>query len=128
MGTERRSLLISEDEKKSTAYHEAGHALVAKLLPEADPVHKVTIIPRGRALGATTTLPMDEKHNYSQEYCDAMLCQLLGGRLAEKLVLDHYTTGAGSDLERATELARKMDLQPSRNKQTMYMGYALKTA
>ncbi|MBD3288260.1 ATP-dependent zinc metalloprotease FtsH [candidate division KSB1 bacterium] len=108
MGTERKSLLISEKEKKSTAYHEAGHALVAKLLPEADPVHKVTIIPRGRSLGATTTLPMDEKHNYSQKYCESMLCQLLGGRIAEKMVLDQYTTGAGNDLERATELARKM--------------------
>ena len=108
MGTERKSMLISENEKKSTAYHEAGHALVAKLLPDADPVHKVTIIPRGRSLGATTTLPMDEKHNYSQKYCEAMICQLLGGRVAEKQVLDQYTTGAGNDLERATELARKM--------------------
>ncbi len=108
MGTERKSMLISENEKESTAYHEAGHALVAKLLPDADPVHKVTIIPRGRSLGATTTLPMDEKHNYSQKYCDAMICQLLGGRVAEKKVLDQYTTGAGNDLERATELARKM--------------------
>ncbi|MBN2008296.1 ATP-dependent zinc metalloprotease FtsH [candidate division KSB1 bacterium] len=108
MGTERRSLLISDDEKKSTAYHEAGHALVAKLIPGSDPVHKVTIIPRGRALGVTTTLPIDEKHNYSEEYCQVMLRQLLGGRSAEKLVLNQYTTGAGNDLERATELARKM--------------------
>jgi len=108
MGTERKSMLISEDEKKNTAYHEAGHALVAKLIPESDPVHKVTIIPRGRSLGSTTTLPIDEKHNYSQQYCEALLCQLLGGRAAEKLVLNQFTTGAGSDLERATELARKM--------------------
>lgn len=108
MGTERRSLLISDDEKKSTAYHEAGHALVSKFIPESDPIHKVTIIPRGRALGATTTLPLDEKHNYSQKYCEAMLCTLFGGRIAEKIVLDQFTTGAGNDLERATELARKM--------------------
>ena len=108
MGTERRSLLISDDEKRSTAYHEAGHALVAKLTPGSDPVHKVTIIPRGQALGATTTLPIDEKHNYSKDYCERMLIQLLGGRSAEKLVLDQLTTGAGNDIERATELARKM--------------------
>jgi cell division protease FtsH len=108
MGAERKSLLISDDEKKSTAYHEAGHALVAKLTPGSDPVHKVTIIPRGRALGATTTLPIDEKHNYSKEYCLIMMRHLLGGRAAEKLVLDQLTTGAGNDIERATELARKM--------------------
>jgi cell division protease FtsH len=108
MGAERKSLLISDDEKKSTAYHEAGHVLVAKLIPGSDPVHKVTIIPRGRSLGATTTLPIDEKHNYSQQYCETMLCQLLGGRTAEKLVLNQLTTGAGNDLERTTELARKM--------------------
>ena len=108
MGAERRSLLISDEEKKSTAYHEAGHALVAKLVPGADPVHKVTIIPRGRALGATTTLPMDERHNYSRTYCLAMLRQLMGGRAAEKLVLDEVSTGAGNDIQRATELARKM--------------------
>ncbi|MDW7681006.1 MAG: ATP-dependent zinc metalloprotease FtsH, partial [bacterium] len=108
MGTERRSLLISDEEKKSTAYHEAGHVLVAKLTPGSDPVHKVTIIPRGRALGATTTLPIDEKHNYSKDYCERILIQLMGGRAAEKLVLDQLTTGAGNDIERATELARKM--------------------
>ena len=108
MGTERRSLLISDEEKKSTAYHEAGHALVSKLTPGSDPVHKVTIIPRGRALGATTTIPIDEKHNYSKDYCDRVLIQLLGGRAAEKLVLDQLTTGAGNDIESATDLARKM--------------------
>ncbi len=108
MGTERKSLLISDEEKKSTAYHEAGHALVAKLTPGSDPVHKVTIIPRGRALGATTTLPIDEKHNYSKEYCQRMLIHLLGGRAAEKLVLNQLTTGAGNDIERATDIARKM--------------------
>ncbi len=108
MGAERKSLLISEEEKRSTAYHEAGHALVAKLTPGADPVHKVTIIPRGRALGATTTLPMDERHNYSRSYCLALLRQLMGGREAEKLVLNEVSTGGGNDIERATELARKM--------------------
>jgi len=108
MGAERKSLLISEHEKRSTAYHEAGHVLVAKLTPGSDPVHKVTIIPRGRALGATTTLPIDEKHNYSRSYCQALMRQLLGGRAAEKIVLDELTTGAGDDIKRVTELARKM--------------------
>ncbi|NIA31715.1 MAG: ATP-dependent zinc metalloprotease FtsH [Actinobacteria bacterium] len=108
MGAERKSMIISEDEKKSTAYHEAGHVLVAKLTPGTDPVHKVTIIPRGHALGATTTLPMDEKHNYSKTYCLATLRQLLGGRAAEKLVIKDFTTGAGDDIKRATDLARKM--------------------
>jgi len=108
MGTERKSLLISDDEKKSTAYHEAGHALVAKLTPGSDPVHKVTIIPRGRALGITTTLPIDEKHNYTKTYCLAMMRQLLGGRAAEHAVLNELTTGAGNDIKRVTELARKM--------------------
>ena len=108
MGTERKSMLISEKEKESTAYHEAGHVLVAKLTPGSDPVHKVTIIPRGRALGATMTLPMDEKHNYSKTYCQAVLRQLLGGRAAEKLIFNEMTTGAGDDIKRSTELARKM--------------------
>jgi cell division protease FtsH len=108
MGTERRSMLISENEKRITAYHEAGHALVAKFTPGADPVHKVTIIPRGRALGLTTTLPIDEKHNYSRNYCESLLAHLMGGREAEKLVFKELTTGAGNDIERATELARKM--------------------
>jgi cell division protease FtsH len=108
MGTERRSMLISENEKRITAYHEAGHALVARFTPGADPVHKVTIIPRGRALGLTTTLPIDEKHNYSRNYCESLLAHLMGGREAEKLVFNETTTGAGNDIERATELARKM--------------------
>jgi len=108
MGTERRSLLISEKEKESTAYHEAGHVLVAQLTPGSDPVHKVTIIPRGRALGATMTLPMDEKHNYSRTYCLAMMRQLFGGREAEKIIFNELTTGAGDDLKKATELSRKM--------------------
>ena len=108
MGAERKSLVISEDEKKGTAYHESGHALVAKLIPGSDPVHKVTIIPRGRALGLTSTLPIDERHFISKEYCLGRLAIRLGGRAAEKLVLNQLTSGAGDDIERATELARKM--------------------
>ncbi len=108
MGTERRSLVITEEEKKTTAYHEAGHALVGKLSPGADPVHKVTIIPRGMALGLTHFLPIDEKHTHSKEYLEARLIYTMGGRVAEKLVFDRYTTGAGNDIERATALARKM--------------------
>jgi len=108
MGTERKSLLISDEEKKSTAYHESGHALVAKLTPGSDPVHKVTIIPRGRALGVTTTLPIDEKHTYSKQYCERLLIHLLGGRSAEKLVFNHLTTGASDDIEKATKIARNM--------------------
>jgi cell division protease FtsH len=108
MGMERKSLIISEREKKVTAYHESGHVLVARKIPEADPVHKVTIIPRGRALGVTTYLPMDEKHTYSKRYLEAMITYALGGRAAEKAVFDELTTGAGNDIERATELARKM--------------------
>jgi cell division protease FtsH len=108
MGMERKSLIITEEEKRSTAYHESGHALIAKLIPGSDPVHKVTIIPRGRALGVTHFLPLDENHTYSKEYLEIQLCALMGGRVAEKLTLNHYTTGAGNDIERATELARKM--------------------
>ena len=108
MGTERKSLIISEKEKKVTSYHECGHVLVAKHLPDADPVHKVTIIPRGRALGLTTYLPIDEKHTYSKEYIEAMITYALGGRAAELIIFNQYTTGAGNDIERATELARKM--------------------
>ncbi len=108
MGVERKSLIITEKEKRSTAYHESGHVLVSKLIPESDPVHKVTIIPRGRALGVTSFLPIDEKHNYTKNYCNAMMAYLLGGRVAEMLVLDELSTGAGNDIERATELARKM--------------------
>jgi cell division protease FtsH len=108
MGTERKSLIISDEERKVTAYHESGHVLVAKMTAEADPVHKVTIIPRGRALGVTTYLPIDEKHTYSKEYLMAMISYALGGRAAEKIVFDKLTTGAGNDIERATALARKM--------------------
>jgi len=108
MGTERRSMIISEEEKKDTAYHEAGHALVAKLTPGADPIHKVTIIPRGHALGVTQQLPIDERHIYPKEYLITNITTLMGGRAAEGLVLKRFTTGAGNDIEKATELARKM--------------------
>jgi len=108
MGVERRSMIISEEEKRTIAYHEAGHALVAQLLPGADPVHKVTIIPRGRALGLTQQLPTDDKYNYSKDYLLNRITILLGGRAAEEMVLNQQTTGAGDDLEKATEMARKM--------------------
>ena len=108
MGAERRSMIISDEEKKNTAYHEAGHALVARLTPGTDPVHKVTIIPRGRALGLTQQLPIDERHTYARDYLLKNLAVLMGGRAAEEIVLKHTTTGAGNDIERATELARKM--------------------
>ena len=108
MGAERRSMIISESEKKVTAIHESGHALLAVVLPHADPIHKVTIIPRGMALGLTTMLPMDEKHNYSRDYLQDQIAILLGGRIAEEITLGSITTGAGNDLERATEMARKM--------------------
>jgi len=108
MGAERRSMIISDEEKRNTAYHEAGHALVAKLLPGADPIHKVTIIPRGMALGLTQQLPIDEKHTYNKEYLLNNLVILFGGRVAEELVLNHMTTGAGNDIEKATDLARRM--------------------
>ncbi|MGZ8479652.1 MAG: ATP-dependent zinc metalloprotease FtsH, partial [Candidatus Binatia bacterium] len=108
MGAERRSMIISDEEKRITAYHEAGHALVATLLPGADPIHKVTIIPRGMALGLTQQLPMDEKHTYARDYLLNNLVILFGGRVAEELVLEHTTTGAGNDIEKATELARRM--------------------
>jgi cell division protease FtsH len=108
MGTERKSLILTERERRNTAYHEAGHTLVARLTPGTDPIHKVTIIPRGRALGVTQQLPLDERHTYPKDYLVGTLTVLLGGRAAEELVFQQYTTGAGNDLERATELARKM--------------------
>jgi len=110
MGSERRSLVMSEEEKRLTAYHEAGHALVAVLVPEADPLHKVTIIPRGMALGLTQQLPLEDRYTYPRSYLEANLKVLMGGRLAEEIVFgpERMTTGAGNDLERATELARKM--------------------
>jgi cell division protease FtsH len=108
MGSERRSMIINEEEKKVTAVHEAGHALLAVLLPHADPVHKVTIIPRGMALGVTMQLPVDDKHNYTRDYLHDQIAILLGGRIAEEITMNGMTTGAGNDLERSTELARKM--------------------
>ncbi|MFN3821400.1 MAG: ATP-dependent metallopeptidase FtsH/Yme1/Tma family protein, partial [bacterium] len=108
MGLERRSIIISEEEKRQTAYHEAGHVLVGKLTPGTDPVHKVTIIPRGRALGLTAYLPLDERHNYTRTYLRNSLVQLLGGRAAEKVVFGEFSTGSGNDIERATEIARRM--------------------
>jgi cell division protease FtsH len=108
MGVERKSMIISDEEKKNTAYHEAGHALVAKLTPGTDPIHKVSIIPRGRALGVTQQLPLDDRYTYSKDYLLKALDVLLGGRAAEELALHHMTTGAGNDLERATDLARRM--------------------
>ena len=108
MGTERRSMIISDTEKKNTAYHEGGHTLVARLIPGTDPIHKVSIIPRGMALGLTQQLPIDERHTYNKEYLVNNIAVLMGGRAAEELVLHHMTTGAGNDIERATELARKM--------------------
>ena len=108
MGVERKSLLLTDEEKRNTAYHEAGHALVAAKLPYADPVHKVTIIPRGMALGLTMQLPVDDRHNYYKNYLDTQIAILMGGRIAEEIFLNQMSTGAGNDIERATELARKM--------------------
>ncbi len=108
MGVERRSMVISEEEKKNTAYHEAGHTLIAKLIPGTDPVHKVSIIPRGRALGVTMQLPSEDKHSYSKEALLNRIAVLMGGRAAEEIIFGSLTTGAGNDIERATEIARKM--------------------
>jgi cell division protease FtsH len=108
MGSERKSMVLHEDEKKNTAFHEAGHTLVAKLIPGTDPIHKVTIIPRGAALGLTQQLPTDDRYTQNKEFCENSLAVLLGGRAAEEIVFNQPTTGAGNDIERATELARKM--------------------
>ncbi|MGH9704859.1 MAG: ATP-dependent metallopeptidase FtsH/Yme1/Tma family protein, partial [Candidatus Acidiferrales bacterium] len=108
MGVERKSMILSEEEKKNTAYHEGGHALVAAMTPGADPLHKVTIIPRGMALGVTMQLPIDDKHTYTKDFLEAQLAVLMGGRAAEEIFLSHLTTGAGNDIERATDIARQM--------------------
>ena len=108
MGTERRSMILTDEEKKNTAYHEAGHALVAAMIPHSDPLHKVTIIPRGAALGVTMQLPIDDKHTYTKDFLGARLAILMGGRIAEEMFLEHMTTGAGNDIEQATEMARQM--------------------
>jgi cell division protease FtsH len=111
MGVERKSMIISDEEKRTTAHHEAGHALVAALIPEADPIHKVTIIPRGLALGITQQLPLDDRYTYSKDYLEAQLSVLMAGRVAENLLLKKTTTGAANDFEKATEIARKMVCQ-----------------
>ena len=108
MGAERKGMVISEQERKVTAYHEAGHAIVAELLPEADPVHKITIIPRGRAMGVTQQIPLDDRHSYSREYLRSRIMTLLGGRTAEEIIFNQFTTGASSDLQSATEIATRM--------------------
>ncbi len=108
MGVERKSMILSDEEKRNTAYHEAGHAMVAAMTPKADPLHKVTIIPRGMALGVTMQLPIDDKHTYTKDFLEAQLAVLMGGRCAEEIFLSHLTTGAGNDIERATEIARQM--------------------
>ena len=137
MGPERKSMILSESEKKNTAYHEAGHALVAANIPDADPLHKVTIIPRGWALGLTQQLPLDDKHTYTREYLEAQLAVLMGGRVAEELFLRHMTTGAGNDIERATQIARNMvcefgmsNLGPlafGKNQQEIFLGRDITT-
>jgi len=108
MGPERKSMIMTEEEKSNTAYHEGGHALVAALLPDADPLHKVTIIPRGRALGVTMQLPTEDKYSHTKEYLEATITVMMGGRIAEEKFLGHMTTGAGNDIEKATDIARKM--------------------
>jgi cell division protease FtsH len=108
MGVERKSLLLTDEEKRNTAYHEAGHALVAAKMPNSDPLHKVTIIPRGMALGVTMQLPTDDRHNYYKNYLETELAILMGGRIAEEMFLNVMSTGAGNDIERATDMARKM--------------------
>jgi cell division protease FtsH len=138
MGKERRSLILSEEEKKTTAYHEAGHALIAAMVPYSDPVHKVTIIPRGMALGVTLQLPVDDKHTYSKDYLESRLAIMMGGRIAEEVFLGHITTGAGNDIEQATNLARRMvcefgmsDLGPlafGKNQQEIFLGRDLATS
>ena len=111
MGVERKSMILSEEEKRNTAYHEAGHALVAAMTPGTDPLHKVTIIPRGMALGLTMQLPIDDKHTYTKTYLEGTLTVLMGGRCAEEIFLGHITTGAGNDIERATDICAQNGLR-----------------
>ncbi|HUK30474.1 MAG TPA: ATP-dependent zinc metalloprotease FtsH [Candidatus Acidoferrum sp.] len=108
MGAERKSMILSDEEKKTTAYHEAGHALVAAMTPGTDPLHKVTIIPRGMALGVTLQLPIDDRHSYTKDYLEARLATAMGGRAAEEIIFNHLTTGARADIEHATDIARQM--------------------
>jgi cell division protease FtsH len=138
MGPERKSMILSEEEKQNTAYHEAGHALVASMVPYADPIHKVTIIPRGMALGVTMQLPLDDKHTYTRDYLESQLAIMMGGRAAEEIFLNHFTTGAGNDIEQATEIARRMvcefgmsDLGPlayGKHQQEIFLGRDLSTS
>jgi cell division protease FtsH len=138
MGAERKSMILSEEEKKNTAYHEAGHALVASMVPYADPLHKVTIIPHGMALGVTMQLPIDDKHTYTRDYLESQLAVMMGGRAAEEIFLKHFTTGAGNDIEQATEVARRMvcewgmsELGPlayGKNQQEIFLGRDLATS
>ncbi len=137
MGAERKSMILSEEEKRNTAFHEAGHALVASMVPHADPLHKVTIIPRGMALGVTMQLPLDDKHTYTRDYLESQLAIMMGGRAAEEIFLNHITTGAGNDIEQATGVARRMvcewgmsDLGPlafGKNQQEIFLGRDLAT-
>ncbi|HEV2177203.1 MAG TPA: ATP-dependent zinc metalloprotease FtsH [Terriglobia bacterium] len=138
MGAERKSMILSEEEKKNTAFHEGGHALVALMVPNADPLHKVTIIPRGMALGVTMQLPVDDKHTYTKDHLESQLAIMMGGRVAEELFLAHMTTGASNDIEQATELARRMvcefgmsDLGPlayGKNQGEIFLGRDLATS
>jgi cell division protease FtsH len=138
MGAERKSMILSDEEKKNTAFHEAGHALVGLLVPHSDPLHKVTIIPRGMALGVTMQLPLDDKHTYTRDYLESKLAFAMGGRAAEELFLHQVTTGAGNDIEQATEIARRMvcefgmsDLGPlafGKNQQEIFLGRDLATS
>ena len=123
MGVQRKSMVLTDEEKETTAYHEAGHAIVAIRTEGADPVHKVTIIPRGRALGVTMQLPMDEKHGYSKPYVDGRLAILMGGRAAEMLIFDKMTTGAGNDIEQATQIARKMVTEWGMSEKLGFLAY-----
>ncbi|MBZ0273181.1 ATP-dependent zinc metalloprotease FtsH [bacterium] len=126
MGAERKSLILTEDEKRNTAYHEGGHALVGEMLEHVDPIHKVTIIPRGVALGVTQTLPLDDRHTYSRDYLIDMLTFLMGGRAAEELCLHHITTGAANDIQRATEMCRRMIMEWGMNEKLGPMSYGHK--
>ena len=138
MGAERKSMILSDEEKKNTAFHEAGHALVGLMVPNSDPLHKVTIIPRGMALGVTMQLPLDDKHTYTRDYLESKLAFAMGGRAAEELFLHQITTGAGNDIEQATEIARRMvcefgmsDLGPlafGKNQQEIFLGRDLATS
>jgi cell division protease FtsH len=138
MGAERKSMILSDEEKRNTAYHEAGHALVASVIPYADPLHKVTIIPRGMALGVTMQLPLDDKHTYTRDYLESQLAIMMGGRAAEEIFLNHITTGAGNDIEQATEVARRMvcewgmsDMGPlayGKHQQEIFLGRDLSTS